>query len=410
VQLSEPTFTFAAKRLLELPANRFRELTHLKAALAKECTDFIDLSEGIPDLPPHPRLLKFFSNNGCKADVHSYTGLQGISGLRAALFDYLRSEFSVQREDIDLMPGAGSKELIAHLCQAVLNEGDVALIPEIHYPLYPVAVKFAGAQAVAYGLRRDANWAPDLQGLSEEVLARTKIVFLNYPHNPTGGVVPQNELDEIIAFFQERSILVCLDLAYSHIYYEGRVAPNALRNAKSSSGIIELHTFSKSLGVPGWRVAFAAGDKSIIELLDRSKAVFSTGLFVLLQKSLRYGLVNFPEFTAGIREIYEERVNHAVNALTDAGIDIVKPGGTFFLWMKLPAPGMATEFVRCLMRDKKVLLMPGAAFGEKEDQHVRISLTAPSDTLNDAIQRICSQMGELKLTSTGTAELASGAG
>ncbi len=407
--MSEPTLTSAAKRLLELPANRFRELTHLKVALAKDGADFIDLTEGIPDLPPHPRLLKFFSNNGCKTDVHSYTGLQGISGLRTALFEYLRTEFCVQRDDIDLMPGAGSKELIAHLCQAVLNEGDIALIPEIHYPLYPVAVKFAGAQAVSYGLCREKNWAPNLHGLSEEALARTKIVFLNYPHNPTGGVVSQDELDEIIAFFQKRSILVCLDLAYSHIYYAGRVAPNALRNAKSSSGIIELHTFSKSLGLPGWRVAFAAGDKSIIELLDRSKAVFSTGLFVLLQKSLRYGLVNFQEFTAGIRELYEERVNSAVDALKSAGVDIVKPGGTFFLWMRLPRPGIATEFVRGLMRDQRVLIMPGSAFGEKEDQHVRISLTAQSETLNEAVRRIGLQVRALNSTSTDSVELAADA-
>jgi LL-diaminopimelate aminotransferase len=391
--LSESLFTsVAAKRLVELPANRFRELTQLKIELSREGTDFIDLSEGIPDIPPHPRLLKFFANNCEKQNVHSYTGLQGITGLRKAMFDYLHTEFSVQRDDIGLIPGAGSKELIAHLCQAILNEGDIALIPEIHYPLYPVAVRYAGAQAVTYRLNREANWAPDLRGLSDDVLAKTKIVFLNYPHNPTGGVVPQKELDDLVSFFQERSILVCLDLAYSHIYFEGKAAPNALTNAKRSTGIIELHTFSKSLGLPGWRVAFAAGDQSVIDLLDRSKAVFSTGLFVLIQKALRYGIVNFQEFTAGIREIYEERTNSAVRTLREGGVDIVRPGGTFFLWMKLPYPGSATEFVRALMRDQKVLLMPGSAFGEHEDQHVRISLTAPDDTLNEAMQRICAQM------------------
>lgn len=390
--MSEPILKPAAQRLLGLPANRFRELTHLKASLAREGTGFIDLSEGIPDLPPHPRLLKFFANNACKTDVHSYTGLQGISGLRTALFDYLRTEFCVERSDIDLIPGAGSKELIAYLCQAVLNEGDVALVPEIHYPLYPVAVSFAGGQTVTYRLRPDANWAPDLQGLSDEVLARTKIVFLNYPHNPTGGVIPQHQLDEIVAFFQRRSILVCLDLAYSHLYYANAAAPNALKYAKSVSGIVELHTFSKSLGVPGWRLAFAAGDKSVIEILDRTKAVFSTGQFVLLQKTLRYGLVNFKEFTTGIRATYQARIRSAVDALKDAGVEIETPGGTFFLWLKLPGTETATAFVRNLMRDKRVLLMPGSAFGEKEDRHIRISMTAPDDTLHEAIRRICQQL------------------
>jgi LL-diaminopimelate aminotransferase len=394
--MSEFTSMWGAKRLLELPANRFRELTRLKATLAKNSSDFIDLSEGIPDLPPHQRLLKFFVSNGCKTDVHGYTGMQGLYGLRTALFEYLRTEFAVQRGDIDLLPAAGSKELIAHLCHAVLNEGDIALIPEIHYPLYPIAAKFAGAEVVTYSLRSDANWTPNLCRLSEGVLAKTRIVFLNYPHNPTGGVVSQQELDEIVAFFQQRTILVCLDLAYSHIYYEGRIAPNALKNANSSAGIIELHTFSKSLGLPGWRVAFAVGDRSIVELLDHSKAVFSTGLFVLLQKSLRYGLVNFKEFTAGVRETYEKRVTSSINALMSTGIDVVKPGGTFFLWVKLPRPGTATEFVRSLLLDRKVLIMPGSAFGEVEDQYVRISLTAPNEILKEAMRRICLQIQELK--------------
>jgi LL-diaminopimelate aminotransferase len=388
----------AAARLTRLPPNHFRELSQLKAQLAREGRTFIDLSEGIPDLPPHPRLLNYLARSCARTDVHSYTQLPGSSSLRAALREYLRAEFGVERDDIGMLPGAGAKELIAHVCQAVLGDGDVALIPEIGYPLYRVAVEYAGGVPVSYPLRAEDGWRPDLARLAEPLLARARIIFLNYPHNPTGAALAQEELDALVQFCRARSILVCLDLAYSHIYFgglgqrdHGGAAPGALRNAGKVDGILELHTFSKSLGLPGWRAAFAAGDPDLIELLETSRAVFSTGPSVLLQKALRYGLLHFREFARGL-DVYRRRVSAAVAQLTAEGVAASTPAGTFFLWLRLPGPGSASQFARSLVRERQVLVMPGAPFGEREDRHVRVALTAPSEVLDEAIGRITSHI------------------
>lgn len=395
--LMEPSHSLASTRLDSLPNNSFRELSILKQSLSAEGSVFIDLSEGVPDLPPPSKLLDFLSRASLRGNLHSYTSLAGSSQLRAALKEYLHKEFQVKGEHYAFMPGAGSKELIGLLCQALLNPGDVALVPELHYPLYPVAARFAGADAVFYPMQADRRYQPRLDEVPSHVLDRTRLVFLNSPHNPTGAVIEDEVLRRMIAICQERKIVLCLDLAYAHLCFCREVARGLLGSTDSVDGLIELHSFSKSLSVPGWRVAFAAGDPRIIELLEKTRSVFSTGLLVLLQKSLRYGLVHFRELNHPLREVYRVRATEAVRLLHKHGVDATEPDGGLFLWVRLPGHiANASGFVRELLLERGVLVMPGRAFGEFEDRHIRIALTRPWEELEGALEHIVAHLQQKK--------------
>ncbi len=387
-----PSPVSAAIRLEKLPKNAFHELAILKEGLAAKGKSFVDLSEGVPDLPPPAKLLDYLSRVSSRSELHSYTSLGGSRQLRAALTDFLRAEFQVDRE-VGLVPGAGSKELIGLLCQAILNPGDVALVPELYYPLYPSAVRFAGAEPLTYPMRAATRWQPRIYAMPEDILDRTKLIFLNYPHNPTGAMIDDDELMCTVSICQERRIVLCLDLAYSHMCLRQDVSSGILGDCQTLDGLIELHTFSKSLGVPGWRVAFAAGDPALIELLEKTRAVFGTGLPATIQKSLRYGLVHFKELTTSHRDTYRTRVRDAVNLLRSRGIDATEPDGSFFLWVQLPpAMPMATTFVRELLLSRGVLVMPGCAFGEGEDRHIRIALTQSWDVLEGALEHLAAHI------------------
>lgn len=378
-----------SKRLATLPPNQFRELTALKAKLRQSDKDYIDLSEGIPDQHPPIGLTDKLSLFCGKQDVHGYPTRWGIAQLRQKLLhSYLEPEYGIDISRVAVLPAAGSKELIAHICQALIDPGDIVLIPEYYYPIYPVAACYAGAEVRTYPLSRDGLYYPLLQSVSTNILNRTKLLFLNYPHNPTGAVIDQAHLDDVRNFCRKWGIVLCSDLAYGHLIFENSPALSAIGNGVDPNGIIELHSFSKCLHIPGWRVACAVGDPEIVSMIESSKAVFDTGLFIGIQKALSYGLVHFKEYYPSIRNIYWERVDYFCQALKEIGINHVRPRGTFYIWAQTPLQSPKIEFVTTLLSEASVLVMPGRAFGDKNDEHFRISLTQPMPLLIEAIKRI----------------------
>jgi LL-diaminopimelate aminotransferase len=384
-----------SQRLHGLPKNEFRELTNLKAKIRAEGTEIIDLSEGLPDIPPHERLLAFMGRVVINPALSKYPTRWGMRSLTDQIEQFLLEQFNVIPGKWAVIPVAGSKEAFAHIAQSVLNPGDIALSPAPGYPIYEVAVSYAGAETVRYRLSDEG--CPQLDQLSPTELGAARLLFLTSPNNPTGLVVPHAGILDALSVCARHDVILCQDMAYANLTGENHPATSLLSIADADKPVLEVHSLSKSLSVPGWRFGFVAGNRQLIENLELSKAVFDTGLFPVVQKTARYALANFTELNAPVRETYRRRMQIAARLLNDYGIETNSNAAGFFQWIKVnDQQGSGTAFTKKLLLRHNILIMPGASFHASEDKHVRISLTAHEAMIEKVFPTIGALLSEFR--------------
>ena len=383
-------------RIQRLPENRFRELTKLKISLRAKETEITELREGIPDVPPSPRLLHYLGKMALKNCLHTYPNRWGASSLLKEIERFLQTWFDVTPGNWAIIPVAGSKEAFAHISSAVLNPGDTALLPAPGYPIYSVVASYTGAKYENYTFSETGT--PQLHQLRNETLEASKLLFQTSPNNPTGLLVPPEGIKETLIKCSEHNIVLCQDMAYANLVQKKDKAVSVLSIADESQLVLEVHSLSKCLSVPGWRFGFVAGNRQLIENLELSKSVFDTGIFPLIQKSARYALIHFEEFNEQPLATYQRRIQMARSILEVYG-DIVNPHskGIFVLNLVDSERGSGTAFAQLLMENFKILVMPGAAFRDPEDLHVRVSLTVHEDLLGYALPIICQQIKSYRI-------------
>ena len=377
-----------AKRLEGITEYYFSQKLREIEALNKEGKNIINLGIGSPDLPPHPDVIKTLQEQAERSDVHGYQGYKGIPALRQAFAGWYKEWYQVTLDpDTEVLPLMGSKEGIMHICMTYLDEGDEALIPDPGYPTYASAVKLAGAKVLSYPLEEGLGWRPDLEALTAKDLTKVKLMFVNYPHMPTGQQAAAGLFEDLVEFAKENRILLVHDNPYSFILNDN---PVSLLNTPGAKEVaLELNSLSKSHNMAGWRVGVLCGAKERIEEVLRFKSNMDSGMFLPLQLAAVKALSLGADWYKNINSIYAERRDKVYDLLDLLGCSYDKQQVGLFVWAKIPghyehAYALSDE----ILYSHQVFLTPGGIFGAQGERYIRISLCGNLARFEEAISRI----------------------
>ena len=380
-----------AQRIREAPPYLFAALAKKKAELVARGLDVIDLGVGDPDRPTPGHVIKALQEAAENPANHRYPPYEGSMTFRQAMAEYYETRFGVQLDPgREVMTLIGSKEGIAHLIWAFIGPGDVALVPEPAYPVYASQTRLAGGTPHYLPLLEENGFLPDLQSIPQEVLDKARILFLNYPNNPTSAVATEEFFAEAVELGKKHQILVCHDAAYVELTFDGYVAPSILEIPGAKEVAVELYSLSKPFNMTGWRLAAACGQaEALFDGLGTIKTNTDSGQFVAIQDAGIAALKDRPEvFIGEMNAVYAERRRVLARGLEEAGLKVHPPLGTFYLWAPVPSGYTATEFCERLLEHAAVVVTPGNTFGESGEGYIRFALTVEEDRLDEAVRRI----------------------
>ncbi len=365
-------------------SQKLREIDELN----KHGKNIINLGIGSPDLPPNPAVVKVLQEEAAKNNTHAYQNYKGSPQLRKAIADWYTTWYEVQlNADSEILPLIGSKEGIMHICMTYLNEGDEALIPNPGYPTYISAVKLAGGKAIPYELTETNEWQPDLDALEKTDLSKVKLLWVNYPHMPTGQLPTKALFEKIVAFGKKHNILVCHDNPYSFILNETPMSLLSVEGAKDV--VIELNSLSKSQNMAGWRVGMLCGAKERIDEILRFKSNMDSGMFLPVQLAAAKALSLGKEWFNEINAIYAKRREKVFELLILLNCQFSKTQVGMFVWAKIPATyKTGYELSDDVLYNANVFITPGGIFGSVGDAYIRVSLCGSVEKFEEAIKRI----------------------
>ena len=348
----------------------------------------IDLSVGDADLPPPRVAVEALAQAAADPAMSRYAFQIGLIEFRVAAADYMKRRFGVHVDPLtELLPLIGSKNGLAHLPLAVLDAGDVCVIPEPGYPAYMGAV-LADADVELYPLRSERDFLVELEELPAGRLAATRLAFLNYPNNPTTALAPREYLERTVEICHRHDIVLAYDNPYCEITFDGYEAPSILEIDGAREVSLEFFSLSKSFCMTGWRLGWAVGSADLISALGKVKSYVDTGQFLAIQKAGAAVLNNAEELIGPIRDTFEERRNVGVEECRRVGLEVDTPKATMYLWIPLPRAGSSAEFAQQLLENEAVAVMPGSAFGKAGEGYFRIALTVGRDRLVEAADRL----------------------
>jgi LL-diaminopimelate aminotransferase len=383
------TKRIAAERIQQLPPYLFARIDEVKRTALEAGVDVIDLGVGDPDLSPPMAVIESLIESVKKEDVHHYSSYIGISELREAFARWFERRFQVSLDpDSEVLPLLGSKEGIGHIFLAQVNPGDEVLVPDPGYPVYTAGATLAGAVPRYFSLREENDFLPDLEELERLASPRTKMMWLNYPSNPTAALAGIDVFDNIAQFAKEKDILICHDMAYSEIVYDGRKATSLLETPLGKEVGIEFHSLSKTFSMCGWRVGFAVGNREIISSLSKVKTNLDSGIFIPLQMAAITALLECDADSKRICSVFDSRRKMFVKGMKEVGWNVPLPPSTFYVWAHVPPGFGSMEFSTYLLKEAGIVCTPGVGFGNHGEGFVRISLTAPDKRLEEATARL----------------------
>jgi len=377
-----------SQRLQALPRYLFAELERKRHEAEAAGREVFDLSIGDPDLPTPQPILDQLASASISPENHRYPTSAGLLEARARIARWFQQRYGVTLDPArEIAILIGSKEGIGHFPLSLLNPGDEALVPDPGYPVYAAGTVFAGAVPIRFPIREEAGFLPARRDLDRLATERTRVVFVNYPNNPTGATAPRDFYDQIVDWAARRGVVVASDAAYSELYYDDP-PPSVLEVPGARERSIEFHSFSKTFNMTGWRVGFAVGAASLIESLVRLKANVDSGAPQAIQLAASWGLGSLPGHGAALRAVYRERRDTALETLRRIGCPIRTPGGAFYLWGRIPAGESSMDFAARVFEKTGVLLTPGVGFGGEGEGYFRISLTSGVRKLRSALEKI----------------------
>lgn len=378
-----------ADRVKNLPPYLFATIDKMKQEALSRGVDVIDLSIGDPDIPTPKHIVEAMKKAVERAEHHRYPSYDGMLSYREAVADWYKLRFNVTLDPkTEVLSLIGSKEGIGHIPLAFVNPGDVVLVPSPGYPVYPVGTLFAGGESYMMPLKEEGGFLPDLKIIPTDILKRSRIMYLNYPNNPTAATAPLDFFKEAIELAAKHNIIICHDAAYSEVYYDGERPASFLEVEGAKDVGIEFHSLSKTYNMTGWRIGFAVGHKDVIAGLGKIKTNLDSGVFQAVQEASITALKTGDDVLSGIRDIYQERRDVLYEGLSRLGMHMNKPKATFYLWAKVPAGFDSTTFVAHLLEKTGVLGTPGVGFGAPGEGYIRFALTRPVDRIKEAVERI----------------------
>lgn len=378
-----------ADRVRNLPPYLFAAIDKMKQEALSKGVDLIDLSIGDPDIPTPPHIVEAMKKAVGKPEHHHYPSYEGMLSYREAVCEWYKKRFNVTLDaKTEALSLIGSKEGIGHIPLAFVNPDDVVLVPSPGYPVYPVATLFAGGQSFIMPLKEENNFLPDFKAIPSDIMKKAKLMFLNYPNNPTSAVAGKDFFANVIELAAAFNIIVCHDAAYSEIYYDDEKPFSFLELDKAKEVGIEFHSLSKTYNMAGWRIGFAVGNKDVIAGLGKIKTNLDSGIFQAIQEA---GIAAFntpDDVLSDIRNTYQQRRDILYDGLNKLGISAKKPKASFYLWAKVPDGFDSSGFVSHLVEKAGVLGTPGVGFGAPGEGYIRFALTRPAERISEAIQRI----------------------
>ena len=380
-----------ANRIEKLPPYLFAQISKKVAAKKAQGIDVVSFGIGDPDLPTPQHILDALRDASQQPANHRYPETEGLLEFRQAVADWYERRFTVKLDPAkEVMSLIGSKEGIGHVALCFIDPGDVALVPDPAYPVYAIGTMFAGGEAYTLPLLEENRFLPDLDAVPHDVASRAKLLWLNYPNNPTGAVADLDFFERAVDFAKRHDIAICHDGPYSEVAYDEYV-PVSFLQAKGAMDVgIEFHSLSKSYNMTGWRIGMAVGNARIIDALMRVKSNIDSGQSQAIQRMAIAALNGPQDCIDEHNAIYQRRRDRVVDALRKLGLQVTPPKASLYVWAKVPAGMTSAGFAERLLDEAAVIVTPGNGYGEHGEGYVRLSLTLPDDRVDEGLRRIAS--------------------
>jgi LL-diaminopimelate aminotransferase len=381
--------TDPSKRLEAMPPYMFAELTRRIAEKREAGVDVISLGIGDPDHPTYPHIVEAMQEAVADPSTHTYPSNLGRKEFRTAFATFYDKRFGAEIDpETEVIPAIGAKECIYNLCFAFLDPDDVALAADPGYPVYTGGPVLAGAEAVLMPLVPELGFVPDIDAIDPMAASKARLLFINYPNNPTGAVAPDGFFERIVEFAQEHELLVVHDNAYSETTYDGYVAPSFLATPGAKEVGVEVFSLSKGFNMTGWRCAAILGNADAVATYWRLKTNVDSGLFEAVQLAGAAALTGPREPIEEMNAIYARRRDLVVDALREIGVDVTPSKGTIYVWAPVPEGDSSTTFAERVLEEAEVVVSPGSMYGPSGEGFFRISLTAPDERISEAVERM----------------------
>lgn len=378
-----------AERLKKLPPYLFKEIDRMRDEVRRKGVDIIDLGVGDPDRPTPDHIIARLIKAAQDPANHPYPSYTGMNDFRRVVAGWYAKRFGVELEPLSqVVTLIGSKEGIAHIPLAFVNPGDLVLIPEPAYPVYHIGTMFAGGRSYFMPLREENGFLPDLDAIPGDVADGAKMMFINYPNNPTGATAELDFYEKVVAFAKKHEIIVLSDNAYSEMAFDGYQAPSFLQTPGALDVGMEFHSLSKTYNMTGWRIGWAAGRKEIIEGLGRVKSNIDSGAFQAVQWAGIEALEGDQTCVREMQDMYQKRRDVLVSGLREVGLRVNSPKATFYVWAGVPDGYTSSQFTAKVLEETGIVCTPGNGFGVSGEGYVRFALTQDVDRLREAVQRI----------------------
>jgi LL-diaminopimelate aminotransferase len=385
-----------AARVKNLPPFIFSLIRQKIEEKKAQGLDIINLATGDPDRPTPAHIVDKLVEQGQKSENHHYPILtaKGMPEFREAVAKWYASLHNIydldpEKEVVSLI---GSKEGIFHVSSCYVNPGDINLMTDPVYPAFDIGTQLAGGSSYFLPLTKENNFLPDLEAIPQDIAKRAKILFLNYPNNPTGAIATSEFFQKVVEFARNYSIIVCHDAAYTELTFDGYRAPSFLEVEGAKEVGIELGSLSKTYNMTGWRVGWVAGRSDVVEAVCRLKSNVDSGIFMAVQQAAIAALTGPQDSVAEMRHIYQERRDFVVARMRSMGWNVASPQGAFYIWAPVPQGYSSMEFTD-LVLEKGVVIAPGSGFGKHGEGYIRIGLTAEKDRLGEALNRMQEAIG-----------------
>lgn len=378
-----------AQKMANLPPYLMAEAKRRIAAKQAQGVDVIDLGMGNPDMPTPDAVVEALCRAAKDPANHGYPNYYGIPELRQAFANYYQRRFGVDLDPAkEIVPLIGSKEGLVHLTNVLCNPGDIVLVPDPGYPVYGIAAIMADAQIYPVPLLEENNYLPDLDAIPAWVAKRARLLWINYPNNPTAAVANKSFYARVVEFARRYDLVVASDNAYADVTFDDYVAPSFLEVEGAKEVGVEFYSLSKTYNMAGWRVGAVVGNAEIVQAVARVKTNVDSGIFTPIQWAAVAALEIDASWIAERNRIYQRRRDDCIAALRAAGIRAAVPKGSLYIWGNVAGQCTSMEFCLRLLDQTGVWLTPGSGFGEQGEGYFRLSLAAPEDRLNEAVRRL----------------------
>lgn len=378
-----------SKKLQNLPPYLFLEIDKAKRKAKAEGKDIIDLGIGDPDQPTPKHIIETLYQAALDPSTHRYALDQGVPHLRQAIANWYRIRFNVKLDpEAEILPLIGSKEGIAHFPLAFLNAGDYALVPDPCYPPYKGGTILAGGKPYLMPLLEANGFLPDLKKIPRNILKKAKLIYINYPNNPTAATAEIDFYQDVVEFAEKNKIMALSDLAYSEIAYDG-YKPRSFLEVKGAKEVgIEFHSLSKTYNMTGWRIGWACGNAQLISALAKVKSNIDSGIFSAIQLSAIAALEGNQQDIKDMCQLYQERRDVLIRGLNSLGWQVIKPKATFYTWLKISKKMDSLKFSKLLLEKANIVVTPGVGFGRYGEGYIRLVLTQDKERIAEAIERL----------------------